>query len=117
MGYKLDLPVDMRESAAIERRRIREQQRQSRIFNARVRTIGVDVQSLEEQVNERKWMEEQERRRHGAFAQDMVRNDKIALLLTKRQESDIKELDKSVNEFRQFQRPEDRREFDIYDPE
>ena len=41
--YKLDLPVDMRESAAIERRRIREEQRQSRIFNARVRTIGVSL--------------------------------------------------------------------------
>ena len=39
--YKLDLPVDMKESAAIERRRNRELQRQSRIFNARVRTIGV----------------------------------------------------------------------------
>jgi len=116
--YKLDLPVDMRESAAIDRRRIREQQRQSRIFNARVRTIGVDVQSLEEQVNERKWMEEQERRRHEAFAQDMVRNDKVALLLQDRQENDIKELDQSVNEFRlKHQRPEDRREFDIYDPE
>ena len=88
--YKLDLPVDMHESAAIERRKIREQQRQSRIFNARVRTIGVDVQSLEEQVKERKWMEEQERRRHEAFAGDMLRNDKVALLLQKRQESDIK---------------------------
>jgi len=115
--YKLDLPVDMHESASIERRRIREQQRQSRIFNARVRTIGVDVKSLEEQVNERKWMEEQERRRHEAFAQDMVRNDKVALLLQNRQGNDIKELDKGVNEFRlKNQRPEDRREFDIYDP-
>lgn len=116
--YKLDLPVDMHESAAIERRRIREQQRQSRIFNARVRTIGVDVESLEEQVNERKWKEEQECRRNQAFAEDMTRNDKVSLLLQKRQESDIRELDKSVNEFRQkHQRPEDRREFDIYDPE
>ena len=39
--YKLDLPIDLRESAAIQRRKIKEQQRQSRIFNARVRTIGV----------------------------------------------------------------------------
>lgn len=39
--YKLDLPVDMKESAAIERRRNRELQRQSRIFDSRVRTIGV----------------------------------------------------------------------------
>jgi len=116
--YKLDLPVDMHESAAIERRRIREQQRQSRIFNARVRTIGVDVNSLEHQVNERKWIEEQENRREQAFAQDMNRNDKVSLLLQKRQERDIRELNRAVNEFRMnHQRPEDRREFDIYDPE
>lgn len=44
--YKLDLPVDMKESAAIERRRNRELQRQSRIFNARVRTIGIDLMRL-----------------------------------------------------------------------
>ena len=35
--YKLDLPVDMKETAAIQRRRNAELQRQSRIFNARVR--------------------------------------------------------------------------------
>lgn len=116
--YKLDLPVDMKETASIERRRLREQQRQSRIFNSRVRTIGVDLQSLEQQVGERKWMEEQERRREGAFAADMARNDKICMLLQNRQENDLEQLNKSINEFRKIhQRPEDRREFDIYDPE
>ena len=46
----------------------------------------------------------------------MVRNDKIATLLQKRQENDIRELSKSINHFRQeHQRPEDRREFDLYD--
>ena len=39
--YKLDLPVDTKESAAIGRRRQKELERQSRIFNAKVRTIGV----------------------------------------------------------------------------
>ena len=39
--YKLDLPVDYKEAAAIERRRLMEEQRKSRIFNAKVRTIGV----------------------------------------------------------------------------
>lgn len=114
--YKLDLPVDMHETAAIERRRNLEQQRQSRIFNARIRTVGVDVQALESQVNERKCIEEQEQRRDDAFAKDMNRNDQVAMLLQMRQVKDMKELDKSVNDFRAtYQRPEDRREFDIYD--
>ena len=39
--YKLDVRVDLKETAAIERRKALEQQRQGRIFNARERTIGV----------------------------------------------------------------------------
>ena len=35
--YKLDIRVDAKEAAATERRRSLEQQRQARIFNARVR--------------------------------------------------------------------------------
>jgi len=116
--YKLDLPIDLRESAAIQRRKIKEQQRQSRIFNARVRTIGVDLQALEQQVDERKWMNNQERRRNDAFANDMVTNDRICVLLQNRQDQDIRALEKSINDFRsEHQRPEDRREFDIYDPD
>lgn len=116
--YKLDLPIDLRESASIQRRKIKEQQRQSRIFNARVRTIGVDLQALEQQVDERKWMNNQERRRNDAFANDMVTNDRICVLLQNRQDQDIRALEKSINDFRsEHQRPEDRREFDIYDPD
>lgn len=39
--YKLDLPIDIKEKAAIERRRRAEKERQGRIFNARNRQIGV----------------------------------------------------------------------------
>lgn len=39
--HKLDLPIDHKEAAIIDARRKREQERQSRIFNARVRQIGV----------------------------------------------------------------------------
>ena len=49
--YKLDLPIDYKEAAAIERRQNLEKQRQSRIFNAKVRTIGVRKKFLVVQVN------------------------------------------------------------------
>ena len=39
--HKVDIVVDRKESAALERRKIAEQQRRSRIFNARERIIGV----------------------------------------------------------------------------
>lgn len=116
--YKLDLPIDMKETAATERRRNREMQRQSRIFNARVRTIGIDLQALNEQVNDRTRREVEEQRRHEAFAADMKRNDKISVLLQRRQEHDIHELNKAVNEFRVLhQQADSRREFDLNDPD
>ena len=65
--YKLDLPVDYKEAAAIERRRNMEEQRKSRIFNARTRLIGIDEQALEQQRKDRQQMEEFERRREEAF--------------------------------------------------
>lgn len=65
--YKLDLPLDYKEAAAIERRRNQEAQRKSRIFNAKVRTIGIDKQGLEQQVHDRKQMEFMEKRRDEAF--------------------------------------------------
>lgn len=116
--YKLDLPVDYKEAAAIERRRNQEEQRKSRIFNAKTRLIGLDKQAVDQQVNDRKQMEEYERRRDEAFAADAIRNDKIAELLQTRQEHDVAELNRALNEFRGLhQQPDSRREFDLYDPD
>ena len=51
-------------------------------------------------------------------ALDAIRNDKIAELLEARQQHDIRELDKALNEFRALhQQPSGRREWDLYDPD
>ncbi|KAG8447816.1 hypothetical protein GDO86_015065 [Hymenochirus boettgeri] len=116
--YKLDLQPDPKEIAAIERRRNREQQRQSRIFNAKFRTIGIDVETLDKQVQETKMKERTEKFRDDAFDADRVRNDKIAQMLEKRQQDLACSLDRAVQDFRdQNQQPETRREFNLYDPE
>lgn len=116
--YKLDLPVDYKEAAAIERRRNMEEQRKSRIFNAKTRTIGVDLQALDQQIKDRKQQEDYEQKRSDAFAADAVRNDKITQLLEKRQQQDVFELNRAVNEFRMLhQQPDSRREYDLYDPD
>lgn len=65
--YKIDIPVDLKEAAAIERRRSEEEKRKSRIFNSKTRIIGVDLQALEQQVKDRKHMEDMERKREQAF--------------------------------------------------
>jgi len=93
-------------------------ERQNRIFNAKVRTIGIDVQALKEQVHDRDLQEQREHQRHEAFASDLIRNDKIAELLTRRREQDVRNLNKALNEFRDLhQQPDARREWDLNDPE
>jgi len=116
--YKLDLPVDYREASAIERRRNQEEQRKSRIFNAKTRIMGVDLDAVESQVQDRQQMENMEKNRDEAYAKDNIRNDKIAQLLQRRQEHDERELNTALNEFRELhQQPANRREFDLYDPD
>jgi len=116
--YKLDLPVDYKEAAAIERRRAMEEERKTRIFNAKTRTIGVDRQAIDQQMFDKKQMEDFERKRHEAFAADAVRNDKITSMLEKRQEHDVRNLNQALNEFRALhQQPSSRREWDLYDPD
>lgn len=65
--YKLDLPIDLKEQAAIERRRRLEKERQARIFNNKHRLIGVDKNALDQQIQDKLFMEEMERKRHEAF--------------------------------------------------
>lgn len=116
--YKIDLPVDYNEAAAIERRRNQEEQRKSRIFNSKTRQIGIDQQALEQQMRDKQMMQEMEKRRDEAFAADAARNEKIAMMMDQRKLEDERKLKGALNEFRQLhQQPDSRREFDLYDPE
>lgn len=116
--YKLDLPPDPKETAAIERRRNREQQRQSRIFNTRYRTMGVDLPTLERQVQERKDMEAAERARFAALDADRKECNMVALMLEQRENKKVRDINKAVQKFRDVhQQTESRRDFDLYDPE
>ncbi|XP_059499194.1 RIB43A-like with coiled-coils protein 2 isoform X2 [Stegostoma tigrinum] len=116
--YKLDLPLDPKEIAAIERRRNAEAQRQSRIFNARQRTIGVDTPFLDQQVLDKAAREDRERLRDKAFDADSLRYDKTAQLLETQEQERVRQLNQEVKEFwTRYQRPEDQREFDLWDPE
>ncbi|VDO06450.1 unnamed protein product [Rodentolepis nana] len=116
--YKLDLPLDKKEHAAIERRRLFEKQRMARIFNEKIRRIGVDERAIAQQVKEKLEREESERLRELAFAKEAERNDKLALLMEKRQTEEHRMLNRAINEYRlQHQKPTSRREFDLNDPD
>ncbi|XP_010573582.1 RIB43A-like with coiled-coils protein 2 isoform X1 [Haliaeetus albicilla] len=114
----LGLQRDLQEAAALERRRQRELQRQSRIFNARVRTIGVDKDALDTQVKDRKIQEAAEKARNEELANEMKQNDKIMCMLEERQKNYIRNVNKAISDFQKnFQKPETRREFDLSDPQ
>ncbi|XP_054255792.1 RIB43A-like with coiled-coils protein 2 [Indicator indicator] len=115
---RLRLQRDLQEAAALERRRQRELQRQSRIFNARLRTIGVDKDALDSQVKDKKIQEAAEKARNEELANESKQNDKIMCMLEEQQKNEIRNVNKAVSEFRKnFQTPETRREFDLSDPQ
>ncbi|XP_036373700.1 RIB43A-like with coiled-coils protein 2 [Megalops cyprinoides] len=114
---KIELQSDRIAAANLERRRNRELQRKDRIFNAKVRTIGVDKDALDYQVEERRKREEKEAEELRAYAADLERQDQVACLLEQRQKQDRRQLEKAIQQFRQdFQQPESQREFDINNP-
>uniref|UniRef100_A0A8C8RNQ2 RIB43A-like with coiled-coils protein 1 n=1 Tax=Pelusios castaneus TaxID=367368 RepID=A0A8C8RNQ2_9SAUR len=92
--HKVDLPLESKEAAAIEARREREKQRQSRIFNARHRTMGVSPTGTYCILQ-------------GCSAEGGAEEHQKA-----------QRLQQAVQEFwRQEQQPHTRREWDLYDPE
>ncbi|XP_078529961.1 RIB43A-like with coiled-coils protein 2 isoform X1 [Lissotriton helveticus] len=116
--YKLDLPVDLKEASVRERRKNAELQRQNRVFDSKVRIIGVDKAALDAQVNDCNILKQNEKQRHELYAKQMVQNDQIACLLDERQKEDVIHFNKAIADFQKcFQKRENRREFDLYDPQ
>ncbi|CAM4914143.1 unnamed protein product [Rotaria socialis] len=115
--FLLNLPINIKEQAAIERRRSEEQKRLSRIFNVKYRTIGIDKTALDEQVQERQYMKELEKQRNDAFDREMIRNDLKQRLLEQEDFSEQRQCAQELNNYRLlYQKPEDSREWDLNDP-
>ncbi|XP_068623183.1 RIB43A-like with coiled-coils protein 2 [Battus philenor] len=109
---------DRKEAKNRERRRQCELERRSRIFNARNRKIGVDVPFLERQVAEKRAEREEQERKNLAFAQQMIKDSNLAVVLEAREREERRRIGLEINEYRQrYQRPEDRREYDLNDPD
>nr|XP_042907776.1 RIB43A-like with coiled-coils protein 2 [Parasteatoda tepidariorum] len=114
----LNLPLDEKLTASINRRRIVEEQRKQRIFNSKVRQIGIDVEALNWQVHDSKFQRAKEEERDRKFAEEAINNDKLALLFEQQKNDQVREVNKKMDEYRlTAQRPEFRRDFDLYDPD
>jgi len=116
--YKVDLPPDPKEFAKIEARRNREEQRKSRIFDSKQRTIGLDTDALKAQIEEKKQRDADEKEWNAASDAEMLRQAKIMELLHLRQAQDRRAIEKADLDFRATQQlSQTRREFDLNDPD
>ncbi|XP_051824412.1 RIB43A-like with coiled-coils protein 1 isoform X1 [Antechinus flavipes] len=111
--FKVDIQSEQKQAVAIEARRTREKQRQSRIFNVQNQVIGVDMEALKNQVMERRKREDAERAREEAFDANCVRCDLMAQMLEKEEAQRARQLAQQVQAFREKeQQPQRCREFD-----
>lgn len=63
----MNLPADQTTEKAVERRRSAEAARKARIFNTRLRVMGIDTNALRKQVEDKKHSENMEMQRNKAF--------------------------------------------------
>uniref|UniRef100_A0A8C2HSG2 RIB43A domain with coiled-coils 2 n=1 Tax=Cyprinus carpio TaxID=7962 RepID=A0A8C2HSG2_CYPCA len=109
---------DRVEAVQRDRGRNRELQRRERVFNDKLRTIGVDKDALDHQVKERREKEQREANELKDYADELLCSDRAACILEQRQKKDDHLLNEAIVQFRQqFQQPASRREFDLNDPE
>lgn len=65
--YKVDLLLDKSTENAVETRRAAEAARKARIFNTRLRVMGLDTDALNRQIQEKKRQQDMEKQRDKAF--------------------------------------------------
>uniref|UniRef100_A0A3B4BL63 RIB43A-like with coiled-coils protein 1 n=1 Tax=Periophthalmus magnuspinnatus TaxID=409849 RepID=A0A3B4BL63_9GOBI len=114
--YKVDLPVDQSTQNAVERRRAAESARKERIFNTRLRVMGLDLHALEQQVQDRKHQQHLERQRDKDY--DFLRlNHDEALMQQdnneKQRRADLHTGELATKFWCTYQRAEDSRDADL----
>ncbi|XP_059190702.1 RIB43A-like with coiled-coils protein 2 [Centropristis striata] len=108
--FNVDLLSDRIARTSLQRRRDRETERQERIFNDKVRTIGVDKEALKMQINEKEKQEKAAKEEQKAYDADMLHYSKVASLLHSREVKEKRAMEKAI-------RLQSQQEFDLNDPD
>jgi hypothetical protein len=112
------VPPDVKEAQAVLRRREAEQARQDRIFNVKQRTIGVDAEALQAQIEAKKAALAAERERELALDNAMIATARQADVLQQEVDRIKRQQALEVMEYRAKHQPkEQRREWDLNDPD
>ncbi|CAG0883053.1 unnamed protein product [Darwinula stevensoni] len=93
------LAWEQRERAQRARRRLLEEQRKTRIFDAKKRLIGVDAEALERQIRERREKVEEEKRREEELEESIIASDLTALSLDHQHKRKMRDLERQLAEF------------------
>jgi len=116
--YKVEIVPEAIQDQAISRRRKMEEERKKRFFNSKLRTMGIDVQKLEEQIKKKNEMKEIERLRDKAFDNSLIQMGQVRELMEQKRKEINKMKCQDMDDYRKNQQKfEYRREFDLNDPE
>ncbi|KAK6626396.1 hypothetical protein RUM43_006707 [Polyplax serrata] len=111
------LKPDEKEACRLMRRKENLEKVKARLLNNRLRVFGVDVETWKKQEEEKKKIKEEEERKDLEYHKQKLKEDLICVIAEKKLQDEKKEILKKVQEFRQnYQRFEDRREYDLNDP-
>ncbi|XP_054475952.1 RIB43A-like with coiled-coils protein 2 [Anoplopoma fimbria] len=102
----------------LQRCRDRETGRQERVFNDKVRTIGVDKEALNTQMKEKERQKQAAKDELSAQDAGMLHNSKVACLLHSREVKEKRAMEKATADYRHpYQQPRCQREFDLKEPD
>ncbi|XP_062245646.1 RIB43A-like with coiled-coils protein 2 [Platichthys flesus] len=114
--FNAELASDRWKRMDLQRRRDRETERRERIFNDKLRTMGVDTGALHVQVEEKKKREEKLEEKQKAHDAETLHNSKVAFILQRREEKNKRAVQIEVVNYRQQQQqPRSQQEFDLND--
>ena len=115
--HPADASAQRREAQIIEQRRKIEQDRLSRLLDPKLRTIGVDKQTLDQQVYERARQQEIDKIRESSFAQSAIAVDHQLQLIDRETSRQRKQLSVQESQYRHdFQQKHQRKEWDLSNP-
>ncbi|KAJ8969452.1 hypothetical protein NQ317_014600 [Molorchus minor] len=117
LNFQLTTDRDRREAAALEQRKQFEEERKKRIFNPRQRLIGVDLNILERQIEEKRQRDLEQKNIDRIFEEQRIKDDEVALALERKEQAERQKIVTEISNFRKnYQKFEDRREYDLNDP-
>ncbi|CAI5647470.1 unnamed protein product [Oreochromis niloticus] len=112
--YKVDLPVDESTEKAVERRKAAETARKARIFNTRLRVMGLDLDTLNQQVQEKKHQQNMEKQRDKALDKLRICQDEALVQQNNAEKEKRRVLNSELtNYWATHQRAEDSRDADL----